>query len=73
LEELELKLKKQEYDFLNAQHKFNSIQEELDFKSKKLGTYLLQYNEAQAQLNTAQEDFDRERNDMFDTIYELTN
>jgi kinesin family protein 3/17 len=24
-------------------------------------------------LNSAQEDFDRERNDMFDTIYELTN
>jgi kinesin family member 3B len=58
---------------LNAQHKFNSIQEELDFKSKKLETLWQQYNEAQDLLNTAQEDFDRERNDMFDTIYELTN
>jgi len=58
---------------LNAQHKFNSIQEELDFKSKKLETIWVQYNEANELLNTAQEDFDRERNDMFDTIYELTN
>ena len=71
--DLEEKLKKQESDFLNAQHKFNSIQEELDFKSKKLETLWLQYNEAQEMLNSAQEDFDRERNDMFDTIYELTN
>ena len=37
----------QEDDFLNAQHKFNSIQEELDFKSKKLETIWTQYNEAQ--------------------------
>ena len=32
-----------------------------------------EYNEVQDALNSCQEDFDRERNDMFDTIYELTN
>ena len=72
-EELEEQLKQKENDFLNAQHKFNSIQDELEFKTKKLNTIWGQYSEAQEQLNTIQEDFDRERNDMFDTIYELTN
>ena len=58
---------------MNAQHKFNNIQDELNFKSKKLETVWQAYNEAQDTLNSCQEDFDRERNDMFDTIYELTN
>jgi hypothetical protein len=31
------------------------------------------YQESYAALNSAQDDFDRERNDMYDTIYELTN
>lgn len=31
------------------------------------------YNDELVELDTCQEDFDRERNDMFDTIYELTN
>jgi hypothetical protein len=31
------------------------------------------YNEAQQELNVVSDDFDRERNDMYDTIYELTN
>lgn len=58
---------------MNAQHKFNSIQDELEFKSKKLEKLWQEYNEAQTTLNSAQDDFDRERNDMYDTIYELTN
>lgn len=29
--------------------------------------------EATNELNTVSDDFDRERNDMYDTIYELTN
>lgn len=71
--DLEEQLKKQENDFLNAQHKFNSIQEELEFKTKKLEKLWAEYNENQDLLNTASDDFDRERNDMYDTIYELTN
>ena len=58
---------------MNAQHKFNSIQEELEFKSKKLEKIWSEYNENQELLNTVSDDFDRERNDMYDTIYELTN
>jgi len=49
------------------------VQEELEFKSKKLEVLWGEYNEAQDVLNTVQDDFDRERNDMYDTIYELTN
>ena len=71
--DLEDQLRAQEDDFMNAQHKFNSIQEELDFKSKKLEKIWFEYNEAAELLNTASDDFDRERNDMYDTIYELTN
>ena len=71
--ELEEELKKKENDFMSAQHKFNSIQEELEFKSSKLEKLWAEYNEAQDALNTVSDDFDRERNDMYDTIYELTN
>lgn len=71
--EMEEQLQKQENEFLNAQHKFNNIQEELEFKSTKLEKLMNEYNEAHSLLQTAQDDFDRERNDMYDTIYELTN
>ncbi len=45
----------------------------MDFKSRKLEEIYNAYNEASAELNTVSDDFDRERNDMYDTIYELTN
>lgn len=67
------KLQAEELEFQKKQHDFNSVQEELDFKSQKLETIWKQYNEELVELNTCQDDFDRERNDMFDTIYELTN
>jgi len=38
---------------MNAQHKFKSIQEELEFKSKKLEKLWQEYNEAQTTLNSA--------------------
>ena len=72
-QDLENKLQRQEQEFLSEQHKFNSVQEELDFKSRKLEELWMAYNEAQSELNTVSDDFDRERNDMYDTIYELTN
>ena len=58
---------------MNAQHKFNSVQEELEFKSTKLERLWGQYEEAREMLAQVSDDFDRERNDMYDTIYELTN
>ena len=56
-----------------AQKSFGSLQEELKYKSDRLERIWEEYNEVQDVLNNCQEDFDRERNDMFDTIYELTN
>ena len=49
------------------------MQEELEYKTGRLERLWSEYNEVQDTLNSCQEDFDRERNDMFDTIYELTN
>lgn len=56
-----------------AQKSFGSLQEELEYKTARLERLWQEYNEVQDTLNSCQEDFDRERNDMFDTIYELTN
>jgi hypothetical protein len=45
----------------------------LEFKTKKLEKLWKKYEEVQTEANSIQDDFDRERNDMFDTVYELTN
>jgi hypothetical protein len=58
---------------LSEQHKFNSVQEELTSDTRKLEELWIGYNEAEGELNQVSDDFDRERNDMYDTIYELTN
>ena len=47
--------------------------EDLEFKNNKLQQLWEKYQEATNQLNGISDDFDRERNDMYDTIYELTN
>lgn len=53
--------------------KFNSLAEELDYQNRRLDKIRMEYEEAANQLQCAEDDFDRERNDMYDTIYELTN
>ena len=53
--------------------KFSSLAEELDFKTKKLEKLMEKYSQTNNELNQIEYDFDRERNDMYDTIYELTN
>lgn len=53
--------------------KFNSLAEELEYQNKRLDKIRNEYEEAANLLQTAEDDFDRERNDMYDTIYELTN
>jgi len=55
------------------EERFNSLQEELDFQSNKLMRLLQKYEEAAHLYQNIEDDFDRERNDMYDTIYELTN
>jgi hypothetical protein len=55
------------------QEKFSSLAEELDFQNKKLNKLVQKYEETSMVLQNIEDDFDRERNDMYDTIYELTN
>ena len=71
--EKQQKLQEFEEDFSQIKTKFNSLQEELEFKSKKLEKLWKKYQDVQIETHSVQEDFDRERNDMFDTIYELSN
>lgn len=71
--ELDEELKRRQEELMLAQKSFGSLQEELEYKTARLERLWAEYNEVQDTLNSCQEDFDRERNDMFDTIYELTN
>jgi predicted nuclease with TOPRIM domain len=61
-----MKLEEEDKDLDVMKMKFTNMQEELDFKQDKLQV-------ANGELAQINEDFDRERNDMYDTIYELTN
>ncbi len=70
---LQSKLQERDTDFNEIKTKFNSLQEELDFKTSKLENLWMKFQEVQNEVSNIQEDFDRERNDMYDTIFELTN
>jgi hypothetical protein len=53
--------------------RFSSLAEELEFQTMKLHKLVEKYESAHNILLNVEDDFDRERNDMYDTIYELTN
>ncbi len=71
--ELEIRLQEEEEDYTLIKEKFSSLAEELEFKTHKLEKLWGKYQEASEQLQSIGDDFDRERNDMYDTIFELTN
>ena len=68
-----MKLEAEENDLNIMKMKFTSMNEELDFKKDKLEKIWERLQQANGELAQINEDFDRERNDMYDTIYELTN
>jgi peptidoglycan hydrolase CwlO-like protein len=68
-----MKLEAEENDLNKITMKFKNMQEELEFKHDKLAKIWERLQGANAELQQINEDFDRERNDMYDTIYELTN
>lgn len=68
-----MKLEAEENDLNIMKMKFTSMHEELDFKKDKLEKIWERLQLANGELAQINEDFDRERNDMYDTIYELTN
>ena len=72
-EELQKKLQEKEKNRMKIMRKFNSLQEELEFTNQKLESLWKEYQESAAECNNVKDDFDRERNDMYDTIYELSN
>jgi kinesin family protein 3/17 len=71
--ELEMKLQEEEDESMMIKERFASLAEELEFQSNKLMRLIQKYEEAAHLLQNIEDDFDRERNDMYDTIYELTN
>ena len=58
---------------MKIMRKFNSQHEELEFTNQKLEGLWKEYQESSVECNNIKDDFDRERNDMYDTIYELSN
>lgn len=68
-----MKLEEEDKDLDVMKMKFTNMQEELDFKQDKLEKIWERLQVANGELAQINEDFDRERNDMYDTIYELTN
>lgn len=68
-----MKLQEEEEDYTMIKERFSSLAEELDFQNNKLAKLIQKYEEANGLLQNIEDDFDRERNDMYDTIYELTN
>ena len=72
-EELQKQLQEKEKNRIKIMRKFNSLQEELEFTNQKLESLWKEYQESGGECNNVKDDFDRERNDMYDTIYELSN
>lgn len=63
-----------EEDKLNLlRNKFNSLEDEYNYKSVKLEELWNSFQSVAGEMQAVSDDFDRERNDMYDTIYELTN
>lgn len=70
---LQKKLREKEKGRMKIMNKFNNLQEELEFTNQRLQSFWQEYQESSQEYNSIKDDFDRERNDMYDTIYELSN
>ena len=72
-EELQKKLQEKEKNRMKIMRKFNNLQEELEFINGKMEALWKEFQETSSECSNLKDDFDRERNDMYDTIYELSN
>lgn len=72
-EELQKRLQEKEKNRMKIMRKFNNLQEELEFITGKMETLWKEFQETSSECSNLKDDFDRERNDMYDTIYELSN
>ena len=71
--EMQMKLEEEEKMIAKATAQYTNVAEELEAKTKMLEYMWEELQQANKDLGEVNEDFDRERNDMYDTIYELTN
>ena len=65
-------VEKMEREFLEREEQFDSLQEEVEVKTKKLRKLWNKYQAASSEIRDLEGEFQREREDMLDTIRELT-
>lgn len=70
-QELEEKKKEKDDELIKINKKFGNLQEELDYITSKLHKVWNKYQAVQGEVQEQQEEFLRDRQDMYDTIFEL--
>ena len=70
-QELEERKKEKDDELLKINKKFGNLQEELDYITGKLQKVWQKYQTSQNEIQEQQEEFLRDRQDMYDTIFEL--
>ena len=65
-------LEREEEEQFMMEKKYQSLQEELEDKQRKLKKLYQKYSSANAELKDLQEEYGRDREDMVDTIRELS-
>ena len=71
--ELEQRHKEQQEELNAMGQRFGTLQEELEYINKRLSKVWKKFQDVQQEVETMQDDFHRERQDMYDTITELDN
>uniref|UniRef100_A0A7S3DF42 Kinesin-like protein n=1 Tax=Palpitomonas bilix TaxID=652834 RepID=A0A7S3DF42_9EUKA len=71
-EALEKKLDEELEEKALAEEKFSSLQEEVEMKTKRMKRLALKCKSQKTEIRDLQEEFEREREDLLDTIRELT-
>lgn len=70
---LEAEKQKKDDELVMINKKFTSLQEELDYITSKLTKVWDKYQLVQGEIQESQDEFTREKQDMYDTIFELDN
>jgi len=71
-EEIARELQAHQDELLQKEEQYGSLQEEVDVKTRKLKKLYQKYKSAQQEVEDIQSEFQREREDMLETVRELT-
>ena len=71
-EDMSKRLEEEETARLGQEEQYNSLQEEIEAKTKKLKKLYTKFKAAQAEIRDVQEEFNREKEDILDTIRKLS-